>query len=513
MKRFDPKGFLPLPDRISVMPAHGGGWSGKLDNWWAGATIAAPAIEVVKAADASVETVRRLLRQGPKKLNQYYVEQTQQARRMVRLTLDLPESAPVLLDASGTAALLLATRILGHIADGAGSQTFFTITTDEGGSLVPATLRGLDPSEMEKTMFQPNTGLFYEPQPVLPYPPRTEILSQLVGLSKFDNDALVVELRRIAMEHLEAGHRFGCLVLPHVVKSGRILPLHAVSAMVQELRALGLNLYLVVDDVQGFGRVEGELCANPLQFCDAYVLGSAKALGGLLTASAVVIQAEAMQRFLHLAEQWRGLPFPCISHYQFPPEMEERLPEAMLKRGAVSLPEIVAMSAAIHHHYRRGVGDTYLARRHNQLELVASQRAQVVEALTAIPGIKVLESTPQRPLVPSIVSFETPKGVSPGALKDALQAGTPIVTPCAPIGRLLRLEIPEYRDMPSVEVLKERLLACLRELQTETAPVTTPEPVQPIQGPDLPEALPEPVEAGTSEPEVPVVQPQRPLLD
>jgi hypothetical protein len=42
---------------------------------------------------------------------------------------------------------------------------------------------------------------------------------------------------------------------------------------------------------------------------------------------------------------------------------------------------------------------------------------------------------------------------SPNAFKQAMQSSHPIVTPSACIGRYVRLDIPEYRSMPSIEVL------------------------------------------------------------
>jgi hypothetical protein len=521
MKRFNPKAFgQVLPEQILVLPDHDVGWAAKAPNWWAGATIACPNNEAVAAAEDTVEKIRKAFGQGRAAVTKLYRLETDIARAAVRRVLDELESTPVLLEASGTAALLLATRMFAHIAAGNGSQSFFAITTDEGGSLVPATLRGLDPNQMETTMFQPNTGLFCQPQPVLEYPQGMEVTSQLVGLSRFDNDALVEQMRRVATEHLEAGRKFGCLVLPHVTKSGRLLPLHAVSKMVLELRKLGLNLYLVVDDIQGFTRIDGEITARPSDYCDAYVMASPKALGGPLIASAVVMQPEAVKCFLELAAARRVANYPCISHFQFASELEDRLPDSMLKDGAVSLPEIVAMRMALKLHFFRGEGRTYLERRHNQLAVVAAQRAEVVAVLNSIAGLKVLESTPERPLVPSIVSFETPKGVSPGALKDALQAGDPIVTPCAPIGRLLRLDIAEYRQLPSLEVLRERLNACLNGPTAAVegaAPATTgTQPAEPERLPDSqPAFLPEPAQTQEVEEtsETPAAQPQRPQLD
>ncbi|HEY9775737.1 MAG TPA: hypothetical protein V6C81_18375 [Planktothrix sp.] len=467
MKRFDPSSFLPLKPRLSVMPQHGEAWSGKLANWWAGTTIAAPTSEAAAPASECVKNIRRLVSEGVEPLNDYYVGQTQWARQWVRTILGLPESQPVLLDASGTASILLVTRMLAHVAYAQGAQSFFTITTDEGGSLVPATLRGYDPNEIVGTMFQPNTGLFYESMPALPYPPMQGLPSQMVHLSKLDNGQLVTELKRVVLDLYALGHRHGVLVLPHVVKSGRLLPARQVAALVEEFKGKGLNLYFVLDDVQGFCRTDAESIANPLAWCDAYILGSSKALGGLMIASASAVRSELVERFVALAESRKLTPeVKCVAHFQFEPQWEARLPDALMKRGAVSLPEVVAMSAAMYWHYFRGAGQTYAQRRCHQIELVWGLRARVVAALKQVEGVEILENTAERPIVPSIVSFKVDTKVSPAALKQALQQGTPAITTGAPIGRYLRLDIPEYREMPSPELLAKRLSALVQKANT-----------------------------------------------
>jgi hypothetical protein len=150
-----------------------------------------------------------------------------------------------------------------------------------------------------------------------------------------------------------------------------------------------------------------------------------------------------------------------ISHFQFEPEFEARFPRHLFKQGAVSIPEIVAMREGVRHHFLRGDGDTYSERRQHQLAIVARKRKQVVDALATIPGIEVLQGSEERPIVPSIVCFKVPEPWSPNAFKQAMQASDPIVTPSASIGRYLRLDIPEYRSMPSVDVLVSTIRSVL----------------------------------------------------
>lgn len=413
-------------------------------------------MEVAGPAKQAVTAVRRFF-DDPQALNRYYLQDMDYSRFLIRQLLELDASTPVVFEASGTAALLLASRICAHVSAGVAdvsSTGFFTITTDEGGSLVPAVLKGRNPNDMEATMFQPSSSLFYQAEPVLPYPSAMTPQSKVIGLSRLTDDALVDAIKEAAHSLSEGGRMAGCLVLPHVTKTGRILPIAAISRAVSELKAEGVQLYYIVDDIQGIGRMDAESIANPVSFCDAYVFGSSKALGGLLTASTVVLKRELLEAFVRRAQSGLMSEEPAwISHFQFEPQCEDRFPRHLFKPGAISIPEVVAMREAVRCHYLRGAGDTYSERRRHQLALVVRQRKQLVDALTAIPGIEVMESTSEQPLVPSIVCFKVPDCWSPNAFKQAMQSSDPIVTPSACIGRYVRLDIPEYRSMPSIDVL------------------------------------------------------------
>ena len=254
MKRFNPKNLPPLPDRVSAVPQHGVAWSRKWTNWWAGATIASPTTDMAAPAAQAVKAVRRFI-DDIDRLNEYYRDQTDYARTWVRRVLDEPDETPVILDASGTSAILLASRLFAHLAasgyerkDGSGGsrqlapkQRFFTITTDEGGTLVPVTLKGRDPNEVDRVMFQPSAALFFQPQPVLEYPRGVEVESRVVNLTRNDNAQVVEEIRRLAIELGGDGGAAGCIMLPMVSKTGRILPVKEVAAIVEELRVEGLD--------------------------------------------------------------------------------------------------------------------------------------------------------------------------------------------------------------------------------------------------------------------------------
>jgi hypothetical protein len=457
MSLFDPRSFLPISPAVAVLPEHGPTWRKKWPNWWGGATIASPTTSMTAPALHVFKTVKSLLGDLDA-LNEFYVQETQWARSMARDVLQLPGETPVFLDASGTAAILNVSRLIGHVALAAaaargdpGSNSFWTLTTDEGGSLVPATLRGKDPNQVDAVMFQPNSSLFYQADPVMPYPVNIQLSDRVLSLKEKSNDELVAEIRR----ELEKRNSAGLIVLPQVSKTGRILPVKEVGALVAEFRSRGLMVYLMVDAIQAIGRLPSEEIAAPLSYCDAYMFGSAKALGGLLTASATALSAELLVDFVAQANACaeRGAK-RWFCHFQFSPEWQARLDSRLLKLGAVSLPEVASMRAGLFYLYTRGSGADFAARRQSSLAEVRVRRRQVVEALSLIEGVSVLCESAGCPLVPSIVCVRFDGvNISPGAVKEALQAGDPIITPSAPINRYLRLDIPEYRAMPSVAVL------------------------------------------------------------
>lgn len=470
MKKFDPisSGFAAPAQNLTPVPVHGVAWREKWKNWWAGATIASPTPEVTVPARNSIDAVRRFLADTVA-LNDYYLQETDYARYWARKVLNLPDDTPVILDASGTSSILFATRMIAHIgrhpsfrgiAGGIGQvRKFYTVTTSEEGSLVHYALKGKDPNQIKNVMFFPTTSLFFEAGPVLSYPQGMEIAEKTVNLIRHDNVAVVEEIRAAVEEMSQGGTTCGCIMLPTVSKSGRVLPVKEVAALVAELRGQGHNLFFVVDDVQGMGRRDADSMSNPLAYCDAYLFSASKALGGILIASACVMREEHVQVFIEKTRQASFAPaHPAIAHFQFEPRFEAELPDWIMKRGAVSIPEIAAMNAAFMYFYSRGKGKTFQQKRLSQLAKVEGERAKVVAALSSIPGVQVLQPTPTRPVVPSIISFAIDReGVTPSKVKKALQEGAPIVTPTAPVGPFLRLDIPEYRSVPPCDVLADKL--------------------------------------------------------
>jgi hypothetical protein len=469
MKKFDPigQGLVAPAASLSPVPVHGVAWKQKWRNWWAGTNIASPTTEMFAPAKNSIASVLRFVGAGDvDALNDYYEQETDYARYWTRKVLALSDDVPVILDASGRSSVTLATRMLFHVGrhpdfrgiagglPGYLRKVFLVRVTEDGGDAV----------EAKNASFAPVTKVFFESGSTLAYPAGKEVEEKSINLSSLDNDQFVGALEEAVVQSSSGAGTCGCIVLPTVSETGRLLPVKEVAALVRDLRKRGHNLFFVVDDEQGMARRDAEATADPLSYCDAYLFSASKALGGLLTASAFAMSEELVQIFI---EKTQEADFPqeaALAHFQFEPRFEERLPEWILKRGAVSLPEIAAMNAAFMYFYQRGKGDSFAERRRNQLALVEAERTKIVKALSSIAGVRVLESTASRPLVPSIVCFAIEQdGVTAAAVKHALQEGDTVVTPTA-VGPYLRLDIPEYRSVPPVNVLAAKLARVLGSL-------------------------------------------------
>lgn len=466
MKKFDPigQGLVAPAAGLTPVPVHGVAWKQKWRNWWAGTTIASPTTEMFAPAKNSIEAVQRFVGAGDiDALNDYYEQETDYARYWTRKVLALPDNVPVVLDASGRSSVTLATRMLFHvgrhpsfrgIAGGLPNyvrKLFLVRVTEDGGDAV----------EAKNASFVPVTKVFFETGSTLAYPQGKEVEEKSVNLSGLNNDQLVIALEEAVLQCSSGGTTCGCIVLPTVSETGRLLPVKEVAGLVSDLRARGHNLFFVVDDEQGMARRDADATAQPLSYCDAYLFSASKALGGLLTASAFAMSEELVQIFIEKTEEASFPREAALAHFQFEPRFEQDLPDWIMKRSAVSLPEIAAMNAAFMYFYQRGKGDTFQERRRNQLAKVEVERAKIVKALSSIPGVRVLESTASRPLVSSIVSFEIVKeGVTAAMVKHALQEGDTVVTPTA-VGPYLRLDIPEYRSVPPVDVLAAKLARVL----------------------------------------------------
>lgn len=458
----NPNGLGPvLPNKQLGIPS----WATHVDGWWAGATIGYPDIDGALEANRTLKRVVQLREQikagknnAAEKMHELYVTTTQECRNNLLSALQTsPHEATVILETSGTSAISLVRHLLPLNSDAV------VVTTTEEGNLVKPALMGRDPWNYPKSAFYENVQLFthHRETQVIPSDKEANKVSAIDVMcdGKWkSNNAILQEIKTLL-----ATNTIACMLIPLATKTGRLLPVREIGYLIKEHTAQTKKpVTYIVDAIQALGRTDAEAIANPLEYCDAFICSSSKALGGILISSAIVAKPELVQQGLpHLLNS-------SYSHhlrfYQFDSTWSQYIDPILTARNehqAISLPEIASFNRVLKNYLNRGQGNTHSEQRKSQLEIVKNKRLEILAALELIPQVLVLNQGDGTPLVSSIITLKTQTDISLPArkLKELLQDPLlgDVVTPSAPVGNLLRLEIPEYRRVPKIDTLFNKL--------------------------------------------------------
>lgn len=441
-------------------------WKVVYPEWWAGATIASPDLRGALAANRCQRQIKTLVGKFQKgsesallELNQLYLEYTDGCRQALlkNLQIDTEDQVDVILETSGTTAIAL----VRNLTDFAPGET--VVTTTEEGNLVKPALMGKDPWIYPDSAFYENTQLFtsHIPQQEIGLESPVSAVSMLDASDNWRTNAEIIsEIKSL----LDLG-KTRLVLIPQVTKTGRILPVREIGRLIQEYNFNKTRkIIYVVDGIQAIGRVSAEDLKNPLTYCDYYVCSGSKALGGILVAAAVVAKKETINS--NLSHLLNSFYINHIRHYQFPSHCDEveRILAMRTEDQAISLPEIASFMTVLQNHYERGEGRTFSERRLSELRRIQTLRETVINSLADIPEIKIYDDTVNSPVVPSIITFCISRpNLNPRKIKQLLQgqnSGEPI-TLCAPVGKLSRIEIPEYRRTGDIDKLARKLRTIL----------------------------------------------------
>lgn len=458
----NPEGLGPvLPNARLGIPS----WVDHSDSWWAGATIGYPDLKGALAAHTTLKKVVRLgdrlesgISSAADEMHEMYLTTTHNCRTNLLRVLETPhDEATVILETSGTSALSLVRHLLPL------ESSDIVVTTTEEGNLVKPALMGRDPWNYPKSAFYENVQLYTTHRSTSPTSVETETNKvsaiDLMENGEWKSNTEILEEIRSYLTN----ENVACLVIPLVTKTGRLLPVKEIGYEVKKhnLQAQRPVTY-IVDAIQALGRTDAESIANPLEHCDAFVSSSSKALGGILIASAIVAKPDFVARGLpHLLDSSYA---EHLRFYQFDANWSDTIDPILAQRDehqAISLPEIASFSSVLENHLHRGQGSSYSEQRNNQLAQVTQNRLEVLAALEQIPQVLLLNDSAGAPLVPSIITWKAHPDVPLPArrIKELLQdpvLGHSVIL-SASVGQLLRLEIPEYRPLPHIEKLSNKL--------------------------------------------------------
>ncbi|MEM4254954.1 MAG: aminotransferase class V-fold PLP-dependent enzyme [Candidatus Norongarragalinales archaeon] len=488
MRLFDPRKAdlktLENPDEPGEPPSvfgslkrRGGvSWKEKIPGWWAGVTIAAPrveaALEAEKAKKLVLELVKRIKRgdeRAVQELNDAYFQTAESFRDSVKSVLGNRE---VLFETNATTALMLI-RALSGVKRGQ------IVTTEDLPQTLYWTMRGGDPHLTQKPrplpkrdlLLPPNLGFFSSHPEVRPGGERIKI-----GLKKIPlYDGSTPTGQTEFLENLESAvsnPETRMVVIPHVTRTGQILPVTQARRIIDKEnsgRKQERKILFVVDAAQSIGRVPLEEIRKAHEASDFFFFTTAKALGNVLGNAVVTARRKLVGQGI---SHFLNSPFSKYAkYYQFPTKYE-RVYDFLDSRDfhtAVSLPELKGGLVAFNARY---AGPQEKLEREDEriIEETKRNREKVVQALEKIPLIEVIKPREDAPFAPSVISFKLRNTEAKAEdLKPALQGhdlGYGLITVGALVDNgVLRLEIPTYRQMPSVEKLvgKIRLLLGLPE--------------------------------------------------
>lgn len=474
-------------------------WKGKTSEWFGGCTIAAQTKKFYKPAYRAVEKIfgiyikilgirlnEKYGREPPtraeiriqkllKELNLMYWDKTDKCRSIVKKIID-EDDAVVIFEESGTTALSL----IRNMIDLQDDDSILAFTGKDGGVLVPLALKGKNIRNHDSN-FKPVIGLFNSHKDI----PDEPFNHKKIGLEfiiphKLDSensnvDAYSEYLVKKVSELVNSKDNLRLIVVPQVTRSGLILPVQRIGKIIQAANKKRRNkIFYVVDAVQAMGRLGTQSLQKPLDYCDFYFFGASKALGAILTSSAIVTKPEIVKENI---KNLLKSPFRSqIKFFQFPrgfKELEGYL-EKQKYHAAISLPEICSFYTGMRLFYKRGYMDksheAFSIRREKQLERVEKYRKELLGELSKIPGINIREwGRIRENYVSAIINFSIDGKMYPDLnnpkLIHKLRYGNQrkAISPSVSSGDTIRLEIPEARRPPSIPTFINALKRILKE--------------------------------------------------
>ncbi len=428
-------------------------WESKQLGWFGGATIGLPTADIVSYGESVYEKLSSLHSrvtngENALELNRLYLEVTSACRKNTLAMMGLNSDYDVILETNGTTALKMACSLLG-IKDGDELATTF-----EQGNYVSAVLSGADPWQYNKGMFRPVLSIYEGTIPEGNQ--RINTICHKVELFDSDRARSDDEILQ-SFSELADRPKLKAVVVPHVTKGGRILPVARIS---EELKSKGVRY--IVDGIQAFGRLGIEELRSAAQCCDYYAVTFSKALGSVLVRAGLVARRDTIEKDQVISSDSKLFSI-TPKHFQFSGGysvidklyIDKLYPVQKYtnqNQEAISLPETACAVAATNRYLKSDRLATMLQ--------VVEMGNEVVNLLKKHLGARILyEDVPH---TPAIISF-SPKG-NPEYLKKALQSMC--VTPSANVaerglgGKMMRFEIAEhllFQSSKRLELLESAL--------------------------------------------------------
>lgn len=448
------------PERIpALVGQRSKPWSRLAPRWFANATISHPHAPFIRGPFITARAVERIMRQSRdnpdeanRELDNLYRDRITECVGLIRRTFDEPR-ANVVFAENGTDALAL----LRHMVAGKEDEV---VTTSDEGRLVMRALKGEEFIRRQENFRQP-LGFFKPPEELEKINGTVTQVDLFDGTTPKTNTQVRNEIMAAVKEREPP-----VVIVPHVSRTGRILPVEEIGKAIKDHnKTASRRTVFVVDGIQALGRLPHAEIQKPLDYADAYVFTSAKALGASMQ-GAILARKDLIGTHVNRLVNSAYASRITFDQFHEEPDAVQRYLEQSNTHYRVSLPEIHAMSEALRHYLERRKNEDGVFRQLNR------ERRQFLNGFRGNPYIKVLKPDKSRPLVPSIIAFQLKHPeITTADLKTALQNREDPITLPALIAEtdFMRLGLSEVTPRTPDEI--EHVLNEINGLVSEKRPV------------------------------------------
>ena len=419
-------------------------WSKIAPNWWANAGISRPYVQFITGEPYnSYKQMASFYNKGDLQ-SIFRLEDAILSSTRAYLKGLFDSDGTVVFDANGSCLISTLSKGVKH-----GGRGLETITFSDQGRLVYAALGFEAASMIEfKQNFEQQLGLFDHPYPEAKIAADEGMRPSVHVVDIFKDGRMPKtdgELLADFESALKCNKRAGMVLLLHVSRTGRILP---VEEMARLARGLLGDAMIFVDGCQAVGRVPSVEMKKAYRACDGYVLVGHKALGAMIAAAAVL--KKGVEERLKGSLKSGLLAYPKL--FQFETEGMNKAVLANPSRSGfhymVSAPEIASLRIAL------AASERDFAR---NSELVRKASIDLVRFFGGFKNVRLLLC--EGGCVPDIVPFVFEPPNLARDVKEILARQDPAIT-VSPITQIDAMRVAIDPKLPNfygaIGMLKER---------------------------------------------------------
>ena len=388
-------------------------WSEVLDGWYASSTINVPNLHGALFALWTRTQMQDYSSEALNDPNKYEVACIKLHDLMMNVVTNLSENLisqyslnasnhEIMFEENATTALF---NFLNLVPQGDKAKY---LTFCDTGRPVPSAMLHNDPKSLLNNFAGTMRIGHYEEKPLVKPEVELYLVSHYANGGFRDDKELIEEITKYV-----SNEKPNVILIPTLTRTGRIVPFQKIGEIVRKLNQEGKTSTLcILDDAQGFGRLDKGLYKDIDNYADAILGTGAKVIGALSGTGFIITRKGLISESSNLDSMIDALRLKMYGYYTGDHSTLGNVYSKLKRQGAIhSVPELASFSAALPDYFSK-VNETTKIR-------VEALRAKIVESLKQNKNITVFDYS-NIGLDPSIVAFDV-KGISPFEFKKSVQ--------------------------------------------------------------------------------------------